>query len=427
MKKLLLILFIITGLEAISQVAINADNSSPDPSAMLDVKSTDKGMLVPRMTSAQRTAISDPAGGLLVFDSDTGSFWFYNSGWIELGGSGTSHWTQNGGDIYYDEGNVGIGDQTPASSFTVGDGDKFQVSGTEGDVIFTDDQASIYFPESSATSKPMMYMFNSGKANSPRMIFSHSPNFENWGLEYEDISDKFHILGNGGRNITLDPMGYIGINNSSPLYNLDISGNLNVTQPAIIDGATVGSGDFRGNYLNGVINCGGGNINYSNILSDTEIPSISFAAGDEDLYIEDDLEVVGTAYKTGGGSWTSLSDERLKKNIQPFTDGLEKVMQINPVSFQYNQLSRLKDQETRYVGILAQDMLSIAPYMVQERAMGQKVMEIENGVDEIIEPGEMVYTFDPSAFDYLLINAIQEQQQIIEELNERIEKLEAMR
>lgn len=68
-----------------AQVAINTDNSNPDPSAMLDVKSIDKGILVPRMNTAQRTLISNPANGLLVFDSQTESFWFYSSGaWSEL-------------------------------------------------------------------------------------------------------------------------------------------------------------------------------------------------------------------------------------------------------------------------------------------------------------------------------------------------------
>lgn len=68
-----------------AQVSINTDNSNPDASAMLDVKSTDKGLLIPRMTSAQRTAIVNPAIGLLVFDHTTGSFWFYNgSAWIDL-------------------------------------------------------------------------------------------------------------------------------------------------------------------------------------------------------------------------------------------------------------------------------------------------------------------------------------------------------
>lgn len=68
-----------------AQVSINTSGSSPDNSAMLDVQSTDKGMLIPRMTTAQRTAIASPATGLLVFDETTGGFWFKEtSGWIEL-------------------------------------------------------------------------------------------------------------------------------------------------------------------------------------------------------------------------------------------------------------------------------------------------------------------------------------------------------
>jgi len=46
-----------------AQVGINTDNSTPDPSAMLDVKSTTSGMLVPRMTVDQRNAIVSPAEG----------------------------------------------------------------------------------------------------------------------------------------------------------------------------------------------------------------------------------------------------------------------------------------------------------------------------------------------------------------------------
>ncbi|MEP1095876.1 MAG: tail fiber domain-containing protein [Cyclobacteriaceae bacterium] len=66
-------------------VGVNDDGSTPDASAMLDVKSTSKGMLIPRMTSAQRTGIASPATGLLIFDSETNSFWFYDgTQWDEL-------------------------------------------------------------------------------------------------------------------------------------------------------------------------------------------------------------------------------------------------------------------------------------------------------------------------------------------------------
>ena len=87
MKKLLLFIAItITSLNLFAQtgVAINEDNSQANETAILDVKSTTKGMLVPRMTTAQRGIISTPAQGLLVFDLTTESFWFYSNSWIEL-------------------------------------------------------------------------------------------------------------------------------------------------------------------------------------------------------------------------------------------------------------------------------------------------------------------------------------------------------
>ena len=70
-----------------AQVGINADNSNPDSSAMLDIKSTDKGLLVPRMTTAQRTAINggNPATSLLVYDTELSSYYFWDgSAWKHL-------------------------------------------------------------------------------------------------------------------------------------------------------------------------------------------------------------------------------------------------------------------------------------------------------------------------------------------------------
>ena len=63
----LCISFLFTGISVVAQVSVNADGSAPDQSAMLDVRSTTKGMLVPRMTTLERDAISNPATGLLVF------------------------------------------------------------------------------------------------------------------------------------------------------------------------------------------------------------------------------------------------------------------------------------------------------------------------------------------------------------------------
>src|SRR5262245_10820743 len=70
--------------------AINNSGSSPDASAILDVSSTTKGVLVPRMTSVQRTGIVNPAKGLMVYQTNLDSGFYYNAGsptspnWINL-------------------------------------------------------------------------------------------------------------------------------------------------------------------------------------------------------------------------------------------------------------------------------------------------------------------------------------------------------
>jgi len=82
MKKFYLIgLFVILIYKPIhAQVGINTDNSQPDNSAMLDIKSTDKGMLIPRMTQAQRDAITSPATGLIIYQTDTTPGFYYFDG-----------------------------------------------------------------------------------------------------------------------------------------------------------------------------------------------------------------------------------------------------------------------------------------------------------------------------------------------------------
>ncbi|MFT3825440.1 MAG: hypothetical protein QM731_16090 [Chitinophagaceae bacterium] len=91
MRSLILsvaILHVCATVSTAQNIAINTDGALPHASAALDIKSTDKGLLVPRLTTAQRTAIASPAKGLLVFDTDVNSFWFFNgASWNNLAGS----------------------------------------------------------------------------------------------------------------------------------------------------------------------------------------------------------------------------------------------------------------------------------------------------------------------------------------------------
>jgi hypothetical protein len=65
-----LLLLLLSGMTVFAQVSINTDNTQPDPSAMLDLKSTNKGLLPPRMTHAQMNLIVSPANGLLIYCTD---------------------------------------------------------------------------------------------------------------------------------------------------------------------------------------------------------------------------------------------------------------------------------------------------------------------------------------------------------------------
>jgi hypothetical protein len=66
-------------------ISINENGIPPEASAMLDVSSHTKGMLVPRLRTDERNAIQNPADGLLAYDIDTHTFWFVKSGaWKEI-------------------------------------------------------------------------------------------------------------------------------------------------------------------------------------------------------------------------------------------------------------------------------------------------------------------------------------------------------
>jgi hypothetical protein len=103
MKNTLLLLvaigtFLAIGTQrAVAQgMAVNTTAAAADNSAMLDVASTTKGVLIPRMTSAQKTAISSPATGLLIYQTDgTAGFYYWNgSAWAAfagVSGTGTSN------------------------------------------------------------------------------------------------------------------------------------------------------------------------------------------------------------------------------------------------------------------------------------------------------------------------------------------------
>lgn len=190
MKKLVLLLFLAIGLNAMSQVAINTDGSDPDNSAMLDVKSTTKGMLLPRMTSAERIAIASPATGLTVYDLTTQSYWYYNgTAWATIG---NSPWTQNGNNIFSGiTGNAGIGTITP------------------GDKLHLYDSTNLRL----MIETPDTYYAGIVTRNAHREFFTGT------------IGNRWSVFDNyvGGERISVLPNGNVGIENTTPTHRLTVS------------------------------------------------------------------------------------------------------------------------------------------------------------------------------------------------------------
>ncbi|PHS08963.1 MAG: hypothetical protein COA88_05520 [Kordia sp.] len=119
MRKVVLMVFLILSIKANAQVGIGT--TTPDVSSILDIQSNIGGILIPRMSEAQKLAIVSPATGLLVYETDIApGFWYYNGTvWTTFGGVDLD-WTISGTDMYNaNSGNVGVGTAIPTNKLHV--------------------------------------------------------------------------------------------------------------------------------------------------------------------------------------------------------------------------------------------------------------------------------------------------------------------
>ncbi|SFD78906.1 hypothetical protein SAMN05518672_103223 [Chitinophaga sp. CF118] len=177
----LLVVFIAVSTVTFAQTVIVTDDAAYTTgaaSSVLDVKSTTKGFLAPRMTQAQRIAVTSPAEGLLVYQTDnTKGFYYYtNSAWISVATSGspwslTGNTSTNSGTNFLGTsdlislrlrtnnvermvvdslGRVGIGVTNPASPLVLKDTLEIRRVGTLSEIIFSNSAAGTFRIEGDA-------------------------------------------------------------------------------------------------------------------------------------------------------------------------------------------------------------------------------------------------------------------------------------
>lgn len=211
-------------------------------------------------------------------------------------------------------------------------------------------------------------------------------------------TDPLFMLGNGSNNSTRSNALLV-----TKEGNMTIGGRIPVTKLHIEGGGDASLSDNSG-YM--VI----GDVDATNIVVDNNEIIARNNGAVSTLYLQNSggaFEVGGTAAKPGGGSWSVSSDARLKEQVRPYNEGLSQLLRIKPVYFHYNQESGY-DSTKEYIGVLAQDLQPVAPYMVNTFNRNNKEY----------------LSVDNSAMMYMLINAVKEQQEQIESLKKKVNELE---
>jgi len=207
-----------------------------------------------------------------------------------------------------------------------------------------------------------------------------------------------HIFLSGGGSSNLMVIrnnGNIGIGTTSPTNRLSVVGGIDQSG---------GNTTFNNSLSNAQGNMGIGTGGFSNAKL--------YIKSDQDYtaYIEQTVSTKFAIYALGkvGGTngWFIVSDVRYKKNIEPLTNSISKVSQLEGVKYDFrtDEFEQLRFNESRQIGLIAQQVRDILPEVVSEDAQGY-------------------LSVDYSSIVPVLIEAIKEQQQHIEKLKDELNAL----
>lgn len=456
--------FLSTNFLHAQSVAINTDGTTAHSSAILDVKSTTKGILSPRMTTAQRTAIATPVAGLLVYDTDTNSFLFYNgtawgnlsssgaTGWLLTGNSGTDAATNFIGTtdaqpLRLKVNNLWAGQIHPANSTiflgigsgqgnTAGTGNTalgYQSSylnsiGNNNTAIGTQALAS-NASASANTAIGAGALYNQSRNNGGvvwnsnnvvvgyKALFLNQPTDLVGGINNTAVGTQ--ALNGNTSGAYNDAMGYASLlNNGTGAYNTAI-------------GSTSLYSNTFGNYNIAIgsdalyYNTGGSN----NIAIGVNSGTISFAPdvsntigiGNDDLLHGSSNQVLisNTSMVSIGGhvNWGVYSDARIKNTIEEDVKGLDFILKLRPVTYHISSKAITTitgNKETPdFPGKHDAEKIKQSGFLAQEVELAAKATGYDFSGYTVPKNKNELYTIRYAEFVVPLVKAVQEQQAMI--------------
>ncbi len=222
MKQILTILFAVMSYNFLHAQSVGIGTTTPNGSAALDISSINKGLLIPRMTTLQRTSIGSPVAGLMVYDTDFKEYYHHDgANWKKVLNNNVWNTSATRNYVYNSTDSIGIGSTSPDEKLHILNGKIYVQDNRTGQnphVIFdipnvADNEGGLQFKRTGDTLAAINYV--------------EDPDYANY--------LKFSVGSPGkGNELTVNTNGEVGIGTRSPNGQLSL-GNYEGDNIAIND------------------------------------------------------------------------------------------------------------------------------------------------------------------------------------------------
>ena len=246
-----------------------------------------------------------------------------------------------------------------------------------------------------------------GSAGSPSI---YSTGDSNTGVFFP-AADTVAVATAGVERMRIDASGNVGIGTSSPDYQFQVEKTSTSTFVSVVSGTINTTGILFGDTDSAVI----GRVEYDNLTNAMAF----YANASERMRIDSSgsLILVGsTAQKATGTTWSNPSDQRLKSNIMDYPKGITELMQVRVREWEYNGKGGTTAGMAG-LGVIADEVMTVLPNTVDT---------YDAKLNEADEETTAIKKFDATEITWLLVKAVQEQQQMIQALQADIAALKGV-